>query len=189
MEQPVAKRYFSKIPGSKYIFQDGSEIIFHHGRHDFNPDDYPGPFISQSEKHPLNGQPKAKVYQDELEYLCKSGNPLIFDQGNIPVDIKLPDRLDPTRNAQSEANVQRQDAALRTAGKVVEMGEVNSGGDGRPSDPNVSAVDPALQAALFNSKTTGHGASKIEQLKAAALDRQNHQTSVTAGAQNKNGMS
>lgn len=180
------KRYFSKVPGSVYTFPDGVQVQFLHGKFDFDPKDFPGSFISNNEKHPLNGKSSAEVYFDELEYLVKNNNPLIFEQGKLPDGLTLPAGLDPSKNAQSEANIQRVDAAL--AGKGHETGDLNKGSSST-SDVNASTLDRELQQVVLGSSSAiGPGASKVDQIRAAAAAR-SHQTTQTAGVQNSNGMS
>jgi hypothetical protein len=176
------KRYFSRVPGSNFTFPDGVQIHFLHGRFDFHPKDFPGNFISNNKEHPNNGKPRAEVYFDELEYLVKNNNPLVFEQGKLPDGLELPDGLNPAKNAQSESAIMQADAALAGKGKV--HGELNVG-TGQPTDVNSSSVDRELQKVVFG--TTGPGSSKVEQLRAEAAQR-THQQAITAGAQNKNGM-
>jgi len=187
IELPGPKRYFSRVPGATYIFQDGHQIFFNHGRFDFDAADYAGTFLSGNEKHPLNGQVKWKVYQDELEHLVKTKNPLIFDQGNLPTDLQLPKELDPTRNAQSEASIQAIDATMRASRNIRETGDVNQSAQaGQVTDVNQSTVDITLQKAVLSPKMTGPGAnSAVDAARAAAAAR----LATTAAAQNKNGMS
>lgn len=183
--QQFPKRYFSKVPGSVFTFPDGRQIQFLHGKFDFHPDDFVGTFISNNKEHPHNGKPLAEVYFNELEYLVKNNNPLIFEQGKLPDGLKLPEGLDPTKNAQSEISIQKVDAAL--AGRGRETGDLNKGVT-QPSDVNASAVDKELQNIVLGSSATGPGASKVQQLRAEAAAR-SHQTAQTASVQNPNGVS
>lgn len=179
------KRYFSKVPGSVYTFPDGVQVQFLHGKFDFDPKDFPGLFVSNNEKHPLNGKPRAQVYFDELEYLVKNNNPLVFEQGKLPDGLTLPAGLDPAKNAQSEASIQRTDAAL--AGRGKETGDLNAGSTAT-SDVNASTLDRELQqVVLGSSSATGPGASKVEQLRKEAAART--QITQTASVQNTNGVS
>lgn len=186
---PVEKTYYSKVPGSTYTFQDGHQIQFLHGRFVFNPDNYQDTFLSQSDKHPLNGKLKADVYFNELEHLVRTGNPLIFDQGTLPI-AAIPEGFDAARNALSEAARAEQDQALAKVNHR-EMGELNispAGAAGVVTGVNESTVDRDLQNTILAPKVTGPGAagmSKAEQIKAEAAAR----LATTASSQNSNGMS
>jgi hypothetical protein len=74
-----AKRYFSKIAGSKFVMPDGHEITFAHGFYDFDPAKFAGETINiaamNGQVHVSNGKPKAEVYFQELEHLVKNNNP------------------------------------------------------------------------------------------------------------------
>lgn len=183
----VTKRYFSKVPGSHYTFPDGHQIHFHHGRFDFDSRDFPGEFVGavvNGKDHPLTGRPLWKVYFDELEYLVTSGNPLVFQQGTLPVDSILPDRLDPRKNAQSEQQIQQTDAKMRATGNITEYGEPNKAtGTTGPTDVNSSAIDKDLQEALLKPKQVGPGAARAEQLRA-----EREAKIQTQAAQNSTGM-
>lgn len=167
---PFPKRYYSKVSGARYIMPDGQEILFIGGRYDFHPDNFPGHFTAatfNNQTDPRNGQSKAKIYQDELEHLVKTGNPLIYDAdhaSNFVASNSLPPLLDPTKNAQSEAQIQATDSRLP---KGVVTGDLNvAANPGTVSDPNASTASPDLQQ-MF-AKAAGHaGAERIAALKAA----------------------
>lgn len=182
----VTKRYFSKIAGSCYTFPDGFQIHFHHGRYDFNSNNFPGEFVGavvNGKDHPLTGKPLWQVYFDELEYLVNTGNPLVFQQGSLPVDTVLPPQIDPTKNAQSEAAVKQADASMFAKGTIREMGELNKAPSTGPSDPNASAVDRELQSRLLSPKSVGPGAAKAAELRAQAEAK-----ALTQHTQNTTGM-
>lgn len=187
-EDSFKKRYFSRIPGAHYTFPDGHQIHFLYGYFDFDSSKFPGKFMSTLKEHPLNGQPKWKIYFDELEYLVTSGNPLVFDQNTVAQDFKLPKELDPSLNARSEAEIARQDGAILNSGKRVnETGDVNKGSYGG-GDVNASTVDHELAAVVLGKgNIVGPGASKADQIKAAAAART--QQATTAVVQNSNGVS
>lgn len=176
----ITKRYFSKIPGSRFIMADGFEIFFHGGRFDFDSDRYTGTFMAATQNNQTdirNGQPLAKVYYEELENLCKNLNPLIYDEKHAVAFVKqkLPDELDPSKNAQSETGILKADASL--AGMPgVEMGELNKATS--QGDLNASTADPKL-AALF-ANASGPGKS--------AVDKAREDAALRAAAGAKNGI-
>jgi hypothetical protein len=157
----VQKRYFSKVPGAKFIFPDGFEIQFLHGHYDFDSEQHVGTVnipAMNAQLHQAHGRPKADVYFEELEHLVKSGNPLIYDPEHLTgVAQVLPPELDPTKNAHSEASIARVDASLANVkGRV--LGELNPAGTGAPSDVNASTVDANLQKQVFKP-AVGPGAA------------------------------
>jgi len=189
-----AKRYYSKIPGAKFIFPDGVEIHFNYGFFDFKPEEYVGNYLGASDKDPRNGVPKAEVYQGELEAILKQkgGNPLLFDQSQIQALGVGPQPIptdDPTRPGKkivdlgkSEGEVSNQDQTLLGV-KSRETGDANlgaivtSGGD-----PNQSTIDHNLmrKVADFNASqaasvgSTGGvagGNAAVEKLRAEAAAR------------------
>lgn len=199
-----AKRYYSKIPGAKFIFPDGVEIHFNYGFFDFKPEEYPGNYLGASDKDPRNGRIKAEIYQEELEAVLKQkgGNPLLFDQTQIqtlgagPRPIPTDDPRNPGKNiadlARSEAEVSAQDQTLAGV-KSRETGDVNAGviatGGG---DPNSSTIDHNLmkRVANFNASQdaaaqvgatggSGTGNSAVDKIRADAAARA--QQSVSKG--------
>lgn len=187
-----AKRYFSKVAGAHYTMPDGFQIFFHHGFYDFNPEKFKGEKVAISimngNMHPAHGQDRAEVYQAELEYLVNSGNPLIFDQEHAGVIVQaMPDALNPSRVAKSEAEIAAQDQRLATlAGRVT--GESDNVNDGQITDPNASTVDAALRNVVF--KEVGPGANTgAAAAREAAAKRLAEQQATTAQAQNKTNMS
>lgn len=162
------KRYFSKIAGSKFIFADGFEIAFHGGRFEFDPAKYPGPFQCQvlnGQTDPRNGKSCAEVYQAELEYLCASGNPLIFDEPHAVAAVKedLAKTVGTAANAHSESAVAAGDQKLRAAGAVL-TGDANLGGGN--SDVNASTLDSALRGHF--AAATSPAAKAVAKAKADA---------------------
>jgi hypothetical protein len=172
-EKPQKQRFFSKVSGSKFIMADGHEILFMHGFFDFDPANYPGPILLNSfnnQKDARDGQPKAKVYYDELMGLIRVGNPLIYIQGTQPEALPKPKdfrgREGADQNALSEVEIAQQEAAFRgTAGRVT--GEANIG---TTLNPNESTVDPQLRGLVLAQKT-GNTMSRSDQIKAEAAAR------------------
>lgn len=173
-----AKTYHSRVPGSKYTFADGFSITFDFGRYRFNPEDFAGDqfwcqTMNNQPPHAFNGMDKADVYFKELEDLIKAPNPLIFVQGQNP-DVKLPDELNPAKNARSEAEIHEMDAKLRAGGiSGRETGDANLGPT--TSDVNSSTVDRELQQRVL-APATG---SKADEIRAAAQARAQTQNAST----------
>jgi hypothetical protein len=166
------KRYYSRVPGSAFIFADGTRVIFAHGFLDVSPNIFPGEFRNMSFKdHPDNGRPRYEAYCEELDRLVGEGNPLIFTQETVQ---KLQELPKPTQNAQAEAEIARQDQALRSIARVgggaVETGELNKPG---VVNPNESTVDTDLQKRMFAARppVVGPGAKTVEQIKQEAAQR------------------
>src|SRR5258708_586455 len=160
-----AKRYYSKIPGAKFIFPDGVEIHFNYGFFDFKPEEYVGKYLGNSKEDPRNGMLKAEVYQGELEAVLKQrgGNPLLFDISQVqslasaPKPIPTDDPHRPGKDiadlARSEAEVSSQDQTLAGV-RSRETGDVNSGAIVTSGgDPNASTIDHNLmkRVADFNA--------------------------------------
>ena len=175
---PQKKRYFSRVPGSVYTFADGRQIQFAFGRFDFDPEDYKEPFfvgtINNNAPDPRNGMPSWMIYQQDLENLVNTNNPLIFAQGTNP-DVQLPDGLNPAKNAASEADIAMADSQLRK-GNFRETGDVNTGTAGTVTDVNASTVDNELRKVVMK-EATGPGAKRIAEMR-----------TQTQNAQNPNGM-
>ncbi len=202
-----AKRYYSKIPGAKFIFPDGVEIHFNYGFFDFKPEEYVGKYLGNSKEDPRNGMLKAEVYQGELEAVLKQrgGNPLLFDMSQVqglataPKPIPVDDPHRPGKKiddlARSEAEVSSQDQTLAGV-RSRETGDVNSGAIVTSGgDPNASTIDHNLmkRVADFNASqalaghvgaTGGTGpsggtTSAVEKIRADAAARA--QQSVSKG--------
>lgn len=133
------KRYYARVPGSRFCHEDGTETYFFHGFADIN----------------------IKEHQDEIN--------LIIDKNpNIYLPEHLPEKLpEVPQNALSEAELASKESALRGVPNKTaqEVGSVESSA-GVPSDPNASTVDQALQAAVFKHapNVVGPGASHVKPL-------------------------
>src|SRR5258708_26850423 len=160
-----AKRYYSKIPGAKFIFPDGVEIHFNYGFFDFKPEEYVGKYLGNSKEDSRNGMLKAEVYQGELEAVLKQkgGNPLLFDMSQVqslasaPKPIPVDDPARPGKTiadlGRSEAEVSSQDQTLAGV-KGRETGDLNAGAIvASGGDPNASTIDHNLmkRVADFNA--------------------------------------
>lgn len=156
------KRYFSRVPGSAFVFSDGTRAVFAHGFLDVNVKNFPGEYrVSNpnpnAENMKNNGRSACVVYREELDELCAKGNPLIFTQDNVKQLEPLPSYAkEATQAARSEAEIAGADAALRNAGIQGRVsGDVNDGKaviDG--GDPNKSTVDPMIQTAMLAARNT-----------------------------------
>lgn len=171
------ERFFSRVPGSTYVFGDGTRVIFAHGYLDLSEELFPGTFHNLAYKdHPDNGKPRYKAYKEELDRLVKEGNPLIFTQETVSNLQELPR---PEIQARSEAEIARQDQNLRriaqTSGGAVETGERNVG----DFDPNKSTVDTDLQARMFAPRPEAQGTRSVEAIRAAAAARTQNTTPRT----------
>lgn len=165
-----AQRYYSKIPGSKFIFPDGKEIFFNHGFFDLKPEDYVGEKISINsvqgqERDKRDGKDKFTVYKDELDGLIKAGNPLLYVQGTQPEALP---KMATDANAKSEADIIRASAAEKNVVGTT-TGDKNTGIGGL-SDPNASTVDPELKAQVL-ANSGAAAAAKIQALKTAAAQK------------------
>ncbi len=127
-----------------------------------------------------------QIFLEELEHLVNSGNPLIFDQEHAGAIVQpLPDGLDPSKVAKSEAEINAQDQRLASGGGRV-TGDVNKG-EGQITDPNASTVDAELRNVVFKETGPGVG-SPAAMARAAAAKRAAEQQATTAASQNKTGM-
>lgn len=149
------KRYMSSVPGSTFIFADGTKANFVHGHLDVNAEAFPGKFLNQTLKdHPHNGRLRYLVYQEELDQLVKEGNPLIFTQETVRNLQKMDEvKKEVEQSAKSEQSILAGDAALRSSAaslgkQVAERGELNKGDLGG-SDSNSSTVDRGLQDVIL----------------------------------------
>ncbi len=140
-QTPTAKkRYYSQVAGSRFITEDGTEIQFRYGFADID----------------------ILEHQKELDKILGK-NPVIY------IPEKLPEKLpEVPQNAKSEAEIAAAEAALRgTIGKV--SGDANlSATPGVPTDPNASAVDKDLQAAVFGGAEPIKKVSPENAIKAGA---------------------
>lgn len=132
-----AKRYYARVPNSRFVHEDGHETYFYHGFADV----------------------RIKEHQDEL-------NMIIGKNPNIFLPDKLPEKLpEVPQNALSEGELIAQEAALRgTKGRTAqEMGAPDPNA-GAPTDPNQSTVDKDLQAAVFAAapRVIGPGAGTVK---------------------------
>lgn len=185
-----AKRYFSRIPGAHFTMPDGYQIFFLHGFYDFDPAKFKDEKVSiavmNGNTHPAHDRDKARVYQEELEHLVNSGNPLIFDQEHAGVIVQpMPADLDPSKVAKSEAEISAQDQRLAAVTSRV-TGDTNKG-EGQITDPNASTVDAELRNVVFKEVGPGSGSAAVA-ARAAAARRTAEQQATTAATQNKTGM-
>lgn len=135
------RRYYSKVAGARYVFRDGTEVVFAHGFAD----------ISNS------------AYQEELNEILGK-NPMIY------VEEKLPEPLPKVQqNAVAEADLAAAEAALvgRNVRTAQEVGQVNVAAASKPSDVNASTVDPALKAELLSAASV----SPAERARQLAAER------------------
>lgn len=136
-ESTGTRRYFNKIPSSRFIFSDGVEVYFHFGRLDVGPENKAYPSMVTM----------WKAYQQELNAIL-GNNPSIFvtnDEIETPPEVK--------QNAVGEGDVVQADSNLPKNAKIrQEIGNVV--GTGQPTDVNQSTTDPALRAAMMGPITT-----------------------------------
>lgn len=126
-------RYFCKIPGHRFIFEDGTEGFFNYGRLDIGPE-----IDSNWRQH-----------QREL-------NAILGRQTTIFVP-EVPPEVAPVvaQNAKSEKEIQEQENKLLSGQNPnvrvsQEVGQVAVDA-GLPTDVNQSSIDPALQAAMMGT--------------------------------------
>lgn len=161
MTQVAAKRYYAKVKNSRFVFEDGTEVLFINGYADI-----------YKEKH-----------KQELDAILNK-NPNIY----VP-DTTVEPLPTVQQNAKSAAEIATQDAVLAKAaganfsvqqevGPVMVNNETPDIGQGPVANVNISSIDPDLQAAMLNStpKVIGPGASAAE--KVAAI-RQNAAASIS----------
>lgn len=182
-------RFYSKIAGARYIFPDGTSVIFAYGFLDVTEKTFPGVVVSPNPQFKLKdeGRPRYLAYQEELERLATEGNPLIFTQNTVKnlQTVGEEYKVESAKKAKSEVEIAAHDQAMRQAGVAGrETGDVNKGSLGG-GDPNSSTIDPALQAQVFAPRT-GPGAeaiSRAQQLRAEAAARlQQQQVAGANGA-------
>lgn len=160
MSETSVKRFYAKIPGSAFIFSDGTRAVFAHGFLDLSEQHFPGVYKFPDPKiHDVrNGRKKWEVYMEELETLIQEGNPMIFTQETVKNVQDLP-KIQADQNAYSEAAISAQDAVIAASarGKMVATGDQNDGvvRTAAPNDVNVSTVDPGLQSAMLAVKVAG----------------------------------
>lgn len=154
IESAGTKRYFNKIPSSRFIFSDNVEVFFHYGRLEIGPDnvDYP------------SMKTMWRAYQKELDAILGS-NPSIFVVNN-----QIEKMPDVKQNALSEAEVAAQDATLKLGSVIKTQQEIgtNANTTGAPSNVNESTVDPAIRAAMLGQITTEGAADRAASQTAGA---------------------
>lgn len=146
------KRYYSRIAGSKVIMPDGKELYFYHGFHDLKEEDYIDEIcrinpVAGQEPDIRNGKKAFEVYKAELDFLIKTGNPLLYIQGTQPEPLP---KIGADKNALSETEVLAAQARERSMGGSV-TGDANTGSIGF-SDPNSSTVDPTLRGIILKER-------------------------------------
>ena len=134
---PKSKRYFARVAHSRFVFHDGTDVVFAFGHADIsNP-----------------------VHQAELDAICPplGNNPNIFTQESIKALETLPQV---SQNAKSEVEIATADAALRGSKTKIsqETGPVILSG---PSSVDSSTLDPELLHAATNANATPIGSSVI----------------------------
>jgi len=138
----LVKRYYARVPGSRFCHEDGTETYFLHGFADI----------------------AIKEHQEEIDMILGK-NPNIFLPNKAPE--KLPEV---PQNALAEAELLAAEAALRgVPGRTAqEVGAPNANA-GLPTNPNESTVDKDLQAAVFKNapQVVGPGAKVIKPIPAA----------------------
>src|SRR6267143_2914434 len=136
------KRYFARVPNSRFVHEDNTETYFLHGFAD----------ISILE------------HQKEIDMILGK-NPNIF------VPTKAPERLpEVPQNALAEAELAAAEAALRgVPGRTAQEIGTPDPNAGVPTDPNASSVDKDLQAAVFKNapKVIGPGAASVKPIPVA----------------------
>lgn len=137
----MKKRYYARVPNSRFCHEDGHETYFLHGFADI----------------------EILEHQEEI-------NKILGKNPNIYLPTKAPESLpEVPQNALSEAELSAAEAALRgVPGRIAqEMGKPDANA-GVPSDPNASTVDQDLQAAVFKHapKIIGPGAGTVKPIPA-----------------------
>lgn len=126
-------RYFCKIAGHRFIFEDGQEAFFNYGRLDVGPKSHPGTW---------------RQYQKEL-------NAILGKQTTIFVP-EVPPEVAPvvSQNAKSEAEIADAEQKLLAgagANARIQQEIGTTGTSGAPTDVNQSTVDPALRAMMLGT--------------------------------------
>lgn len=191
MEKIEGKRFFAKIPGSRFVFSDGEEAVFAHGFCDLNELTVQGEYSVPNENQNCihNGKPRLQVYLMELNAILGK-NPNIFVPEKLPEKMELNGKIpvttksgrvydtpaNPGANASTEIEIQQAEAATRAAGTVRVQQQTDVPGSGMPSPVEQSTVDVDLQAAMLGAtkmppQVIGPGASKAAELRAAAAAR------------------
>lgn len=138
-KKPVTKRFYARIPNSKFIFEDGTELIFYFGKADItNPQ-----------------------HIRELEAICppKANNPNIYTQEAPILPVKLAgSKIDPNRNAISEADRVRTELSMAGAKVSQETGPIVIGGI---NSGEGSTIDQELMNAASNAGQTPLGGNAI----------------------------
>jgi hypothetical protein len=139
------KTYYARVANSKFIFSDGQEAYFAHGKLVISEKTAPGIYRCENKNSShwdKNGQLKWKVYQSELDEIL-GRNPNIY----VPDDLSLEDLPKPAQNAKSESEIAAGERQMNNAGNQVrvsqEMGQANNG-NGLPSDVAIGSVDMQL---------------------------------------------
>lgn len=138
-KKSVTKRFFARIPNSKFIFEDGTELIFYFGKADIS-----------------NAQ-----HIRELEAICppKSTNPNIYTQDAPILPVKLAgSKVDPNRNAISEAERVRTELSMAGSKVSQETGPIVIGGI---NSGEGSTIDQELMSAASNAGQTPLGGNAI----------------------------
>jgi len=128
-------RYFCKIAGHRFIFEDGTEAFFNYGRLDVGPKSYPTTW---------------RQYQKEL-------NAILGRQTTIFIP-EVPPEVEPVvaQNAKSEAEIVAGEQKLLAGANAKVSQEIATGGtNGAPTDVNQSTVDPALREAMMGTLPVG----------------------------------
>jgi hypothetical protein len=137
------KRYFARVAGSRFVCPHcGDNITFFFGKVDIT----------------------IKECQDQLDYLVKVGNPMIYTQDIIPKEVLAIDKdVEEVKNTgKSEAEVSAAEAAIRNAGLqgVIqqEVGKITADA-GLPTSADKSTLDPTLAATFMATKKPGQPVS------------------------------
>lgn len=147
------KRYFAKAAGSRFCFEDGTEIVFYFGRADI----------------------ESLVHQKELDAI-------LGKQTNIFIpDVPPASTEEVKMNAVAEVDLAQAERGLAGA-KVSGDLNLSNTPAGVASDVNQSTLDPKLQQEVMGAAIqdkmipaggiVGPGASRLEQVRAAAAANQ-----------------
>lgn len=123
-------RYFCRIAGHRFIFEDGTEAIFAYGRLDIGPKTCPGTW---------------RQYQKELNAILGKQTTIFLPDAPPLVAPEV------IQNAKSELEIAEGEKQLLTGNVRVnqEMGAHVT--TGAPTDVNQSTVDPSLQKAMLGA--------------------------------------